>query len=252
MMDVSAQAAVEPSRPQPVAPAWHTLLLVGFLLVFSALGSAGHPGLTHNQRLKMYVITMAMEWTMVAFIVWGLRRRRSITLSQLIGGRWNRPEDFLLDLAIAMGFWIVAAAVLAGLGFLLGMNNAATVKEMQHRIGSLVPNGATEIAVWICLSSTAGFCEEVIFRGYFQQQFAAWLKFMWGGVLLQALVFGASHAYEGWQQMIRIAVFGMMFGALTLWRKSLRPGMIAHATQDIVAGSLAGFVLKNADKMIPK
>ena len=252
-MDVSAPLpAMEAPLPQTVAPWWHTLLLVGFLLVFSALGSAGHPGLTHADRLKMYVLTMIMEWLMVAFIVWGLRRQRNTTLSQLIGGRWNSPEDFLLDLAIAFGFWIVSAGVLAGMGFALGMNNAATVKEMQHRIGSLVPNGAIEIAVWICLSSTAGFCEEVIFRGYFQRQFTALLKVAWGGVILQGLIFGLSHAYEGWQQMIRIAVYGMMFGALAMWRKSLRPGMIAHAAQDIIAGSLAGFVLKNADKIIPK
>ena len=38
-----------------------------------------------------------------------------LRLSDLIGGRWNTPEDSLLDIATAVGFWIVSAAVLVGL-----------------------------------------------------------------------------------------------------------------------------------------
>ena len=36
-----------------------------------------------------------------------------------------------------------------------------------------------------------------------------------------------------------IAVYGCLFGLLALWRKNLRPGIIAHILQD----SLAGLVL---------
>jgi membrane protease YdiL (CAAX protease family) len=35
--------------------------------------------------------------------------------------------------------------------------------------------------------------------------------------------------------MCIIAVYGFMFGWLARWRKSLRPGMIAHTLQDSVA-----------------
>jgi hypothetical protein len=31
----------------------------------------------------------------------------------------------------------------------------------------------------------------------------------------------------------RIMLFGVLFGLLAVWRKSLRPGMIAHAWSDI-------------------
>jgi hypothetical protein len=33
-----------------------------------------------------------------------------------------------------------------------------------------------------------------------------------------------------------IAVYGCMFGALALWRRSLRPGIIAHFLQDSISG----------------
>lgn len=243
---------VTQQAPERIAPLWHTLLLVAFLLIFSALGSEGHPGLTHTGRVRFYLLTIAMEWALVGYIVWGLRRARRASLRDLVGGHWNRFEDLLLDIAVAAGFWFVAALVLAGMGYLLGMNNMSTVDEMKRRIGSLLPQGSLEICLWIALSVTAGFCEEVIFRGYFQKQFAALLKSAWAGILVQALIFGASHAYEGWKQMLRIAVFGILFGLLVHWRKSLRPAMMAHFAQDALAGLLAGFVLKHAGKALPR
>ena len=33
-----------------------------------------------------------------------------------------------------------------------------------------------------------------------------------------------------------IATFGLMFGLLALWTRSLRPGILAHAGSDIVGG----------------
>jgi uncharacterized protein len=49
----------------------------------------------------------------------------------------------------------------------------------------------------------------------------------------QAVVFGIGHPYEGVGQIVRIMLFGVLFGLLARWRKSLRPGMIAHAWSDI-------------------
>jgi membrane protease YdiL (CAAX protease family) len=45
--------------------------------------------------------------------------------------------------------------------------------------------------------------------------------------------------------VIVIAVYGCMFGMLTWWRKSLRPGMAAHFIQDAIGGlALARFISK--------
>jgi membrane protease YdiL (CAAX protease family) len=42
--------------------------------------------------------------------------------------------------------------------------------------------------------------------------------------------------------MVVIAVFGWMFGALALWRRSLLPGMLAHGLQDGVSGAIGFFM----------
>ena len=242
---------IQPTE-RPIAPWWHTAILVVFLLVFSAMESGGHKNLDHLQRMKLYSITVMMEWGMLLFLVWGVRRNRQTSVRELIGGRWNKPEDFLMDVVIAFGFWVGAAMILAGVGYALGMANIAHAKEMQERIGSMLPQGGTEIALWLAVSATAGICEEIIFRGYFQRQFGVWMKSAWAGVVVQALIFGGSHAYEGWKKMIQIAVFGFLFGVLAYYRKSLRPGMMAHFGQDAVAGVLGRFALKNLDKTLPR
>ena len=88
----------------------------------------------------------------------------------------------------------------------------------------------------MALSISAGFCEEVVFRGYFQHQFTAFTRSKWIALLLQSTLFGVSHGYQGWAACLRITVYGALFGLFALWRKSLRPGMIAHAWTDVVGG----------------
>ena len=80
------------------------------------------------------------------------------------------------------------------------------------------------------------------FRGYFQKQFEAMTGSSVAGVTLQAILFGISHGYQGLQAIVMIILFGVVFGILASWRKSLRPGMILHAWSDIYAGYLIQFI----------
>ena len=153
----------------------------------------------------------------------------------LVGGSWSRPVYVLRDIGLAIGFLLVAAVVLNAVGFLLkaAPNRALT---------SMLPQSAVEVIVYLLLVVTVGFCEELIFRGYLQRQFTALTRSATGGMVLQGILFGASHGYQGWKYMLLISVFGMMFGMLALWRRSLRPGMIAHFLQDGVSGLLGRYL----------
>jgi hypothetical protein len=51
-------------------------------------------------------------------------------------------------------------------------------------------------------------------------------------------VFGFSRGYQGWKLMLLITVYGVCFGVFARWRRSLRPGMLAHALQDTAGGVL--------------
>jgi uncharacterized protein len=222
----------------------HLALLLAILLGFSYVGAEGQQRTVERfGRPAFYTATIVWEWVLLAYVWVGMRRQR-LTLAQITGGRWKTPEDVLLDLALAAGFWFIAVGVLVGVGFLLGLAQSAThagqetqaLKEAMKKVGFLAPANTREIILFLVLAATAGFCEEIIFRGYLQRQFITLTHSSFAGIVLSAAVFGASHGYQGAPRMVQIGVFGLLFGILFHFRKSLRPGMIAHAWHDSIVG----------------
>jgi uncharacterized protein len=217
---------------------WHTAALLLVLLLFS-LGNArsSHAVPSGHTRVRIYLATIAYEWLLTGFVWWGLRRSGG-TLRELIGGRWHDVGDFLLDIAIAVGVWLGALLVIAMVALAMGMNHAGNLDDARRQIGFLAPRSTLEIVLWICLSATAGFCEEVLFRGYLQKQFTRLLRCRWSALVVVSILFGLGHGYEGPQRMVLIAILGLAFGLMSLLRKSLRPAMMAHTWQDTISGLL--------------
>ena len=152
-------------------------------------------------------------------------------MGDLIGRRWSGPWDVARDVALALGGWLAWIGIQSGWDRWLSPGHARSIEN-------LLPQGVVELGLWIALSISAGFCEELVFRGYLQRQFAALTGSRVIGLLLQAALFGVSHGYQGVAATVKITLFGIVYGSLALWRRSLRPGMIAHAWSDIWAGWL--------------
>lgn len=214
-----------------VAPLWH--LLCVFLLLAAWVALSLHP--QHHlfgalpPRFTGYLLVIFVEWFIFAFIWFGLRLE-GVPFSTLFGEMSTKIPKILRDLGIALVFLVVANIVLSLLGYLL------RVAKISEGVKQLLPHTAPEIAVYLFVALTAGICEETIFRGYLQRQFTAITKSGAAGALIQGIVFGLAHAYQGWKMILIIAVYGCIFGALVLWRRSLRPGIIAHFLQDSVSG----------------
>jgi len=230
--------ALKKSTHRAVAPAWHTTVILVVLLGFSALGAVAGNRLSNGPlpRIAQYMLVIVMEWVLVGFI-WSSMGRRGVRMADLIGGRWARPLDVFRDLGIGIAFIIVGGGALQGLGYLM---KAAP----NHVLRSILPKNGTEIALWMVMSMTAGFCEELVFRGYLTRQFAALTQSAAAGIVLQGIVFGAAHGYQGWKLMLIITIYGTMFGLLAHWLRSLRPGMIAHFLQDGVGGILGRYIAR--------
>jgi len=233
------------SKQGLIAPWWHTALLLLILLGASA-GQAHTLSATVQRqgRMALYLTTIAFEWALVGLIWMGVRRR-GLSIRALVGGRWNTVEDCLLDVALAAGFWFVSSMILAITQFAVGAiklsdlsggNNSKLVHDRFDALSFMVPHTGRELLTFAALAATAGVCEEIIYRGYLQRQFGILARSTAVGVLVQAALFGASHGYQGTRMMFVLGVYGALFGLLALWRKSLRPGMMAHAGQDFAAG----------------
>jgi uncharacterized protein len=170
-----------------------------------------------------------MEWGLFLYVWRGGLRRSGTKLRELVGGRWRSPKDVAVDVGLALGLWAVWMIVEKGWDRWLGPSRAASIQ-------TFLPRQWYEILLWVGVSVSAGICEEVVFRGYFQRQFEVFVRSKWIALFLQAVLFGVAHGYQGLEACVKIAVFGALYGLLALWRGSLRPGMMAHGGGDILSG----------------
>jgi membrane protease YdiL (CAAX protease family) len=166
-------------------------------------------------------------------MIWLALKRRGLSIGSLVSGRWQSLKSFFRDLGLSIGLIVVAVPVASGLIHLLGVHTNST-------LATIVPKTAFELVAWLGLSVTGGFCEELIFRGYLTRQFGAWTGSRAFGLILQGVAFGLGHGYYG-KAMLAIMVHGWLLGLLASWRKSLRPGMLAHGLQDALGGVAAFF-----------
>jgi membrane protease YdiL (CAAX protease family) len=236
-MKISRGETLRP--PQPIASRRH---LLGFLLIGAgvvALGLLAQHGSTgsapdqlgqHRQAIPVYLTAILMDWALFYYCWVGVHRHGG-NLRTLSGGLWSSWKALAIDLAIALPFWIAWESAAYGVHWLLGASSAKTVD-------SLLPHSPLEVVIWIATSVTAGFCEEIAFRGYVQQQLQAYGKSMAVAVIGQGVVFGLFHAYQGWKNVIVISVLGVMFGVLAAWRRNLRANIIVHAWADVWSGWL--------------
>lgn len=245
-MQVNCTFPTSPPKPEAIASWKH---FAGFLAIMTALlvlglyqqraggGSGAGPGqlASHSYAIQIYLTALAMDWALLYFC-WAGVHKHGGNLWSLAGGRWTSWREVLSDLAVMLPFWAAWEGAAYGVHLLLGSGSAKSVD-------SLLPKSLIEVLVWIASCITAGICEEMAFRGYLQHQFHALTGNMAWAVLLQALVFGIAHGYQGWRNVVVISVLGVLYGALAAWRKNLRANMMAHAWADFWEGWLK-FVIR--------
>jgi hypothetical protein len=243
-----------PSVPSPVASYIHTFVVIVIMVCVALLSAktmdARRDIANPPSPFSQYLTTLVWLWLLAALCYIGMRARK-VRLVEVIGGRWKSLDDFLIDIAIAAGFWLTSALCLAGVKIALNHGKVTTLGDLPEaakNIAPLIPHTPREIALWILLSITAGLCEEFVFRGYLQRQFTALTRNAAAGIALSALVFGIGHMYQGAQQMFIIALYGAMFGTLAFFRRSIRPGMMAHAWQDTLSGLALSLLLPHVGK----
>ena len=234
---MSVATAPAPPTPSPW-PAGPTLVLIGVFLAVAAGGalaqhqSAGQAALpAPPSPVLFYLSLMAVEWGLVLYVWRAGLRGDTAALRELIGGRWRSPGDVAGDGALALALW----ALWGGLDRLL---DAWRGGEGAASVASWLPHGPLQVGLWVGLSLSAGFAEELVFRGYLQRQLRTITGNAVVAVVLQAVLFGISHGYQGLRATAKITAYALLFTALATWRRSLRPGMLAHAWTDVAAGVL--------------
>ncbi|WP_109487667.1 CPBP family intramembrane glutamic endopeptidase [Occallatibacter savannae] len=249
-----------PTQQAPIAPMWHTVLLILAIVSVSWLGFVRHNG-PHGAvvagRLETYATTAILELVLIGWVAFGLKLR-GIQLRSLFGKVSISLKAVVVDFGIAIVFWILSMMALATVAMMwISIESWITHKPIPVQtdkngrptmanpaddraakaVVQLAPENAREIAAWLMLCMLVGVAEELVFRGYLQTQFTAWAKgAAAAGVVFSAIVFGAAHGYEGARAMFMLTIFGAFFSLLALFRRNLRAGIFAHSWHDAFAG----------------
>jgi membrane protease YdiL (CAAX protease family) len=219
-----------------VAPAWHTALLVGLILVVAITGvcishsSDAAPVITWATRpTPSYLLpSILVAWALAAYVC-RVGRPRS-ALASLVGELWTRASRALGDMALAAAaFFLIEACELGAAAFAHGAVAPESVR-------AILPSTQLERGVWVAFAVSVGVSEELVYRGYLRVQLTAFTGKPSLGILFQGILFGVAHLDQGLASAARLAFYGIALGALAAWRRSLLPGMMAHVAIDLASG----------------
>src|SRR6266849_4034912 len=123
-MSSSAVTKSADTARDPIAPWWHTVLVLLPIAVGSVAGwyqhglsNANVPGI--SSRLSSYITVLVQEW-FVVLLIWLALKRRGLSIGSLVSGRWQTLGSFFRDLGLAVGFIVVAVPLIGVLVHLIG------------------------------------------------------------------------------------------------------------------------------------
>lgn len=199
------------------------------------------PSVSTMERLVLYASTIAFQWIAVVFVGWRTWAHK-YTAAQL---GLTIPDQLKIALASVIG-----SAVIASLQWLnlrrvgrLPIESRGPLQAIAERI---LPQSSMELLPYLALASTAGLCEEFLYRGFAISALSSAGLPAWSVVLVSAVLFGLAHSYQGRGGMIMTLLLGLVFGAFRLSYHSLIPVIFWHCAIDVVAGVAGMLYLKRS------
>jgi hypothetical protein len=110
----SAEPSTRRPKPKLAAPLWHSLLMI--LLAISAglyrmQSRSPAAGEQHHGHVVLYLSVIDSAWAMYLYKWLGGLTPGATHVRDLVGGRSSNRKDVLRDIAFAVAFWVVVAAV---------------------------------------------------------------------------------------------------------------------------------------------
>lgn len=192
--------------------------------------AAGEP----VNRLQLYRNTLIGHWALflILAVIWSVTARPW----PAIGFQLN-PD-----------LWVAISAVFTLLGIVAFVTQGKRVRDasqeeidkLSKRLGNLsiiIPHNGSELARFYGLAVTAGFVEEILWRGFMIWYLSHFMP-LWAAALLSTVGFALAHAYQGIVNLPQITAVSAALAALYLLSGSIWFPIVLHAAIDILQGRL--------------
>jgi len=155
---------------------------------------------------------------------------------------WKEKEsgvNFITKWVCFLFLLAMAANILSAITKLLGFpENYPLMRAMAKFL-------ADKPFLIIFISATAGFCEEVIFRGYILTRLTSFFKNEYIPVIISAVLFSAMHyKYHSAREFVFTFLFAMITGLHYNYYRNIKPLIIVHFLVDWAALSLLHHFVK--------
>ena len=153
--------------------------------------------------------------------------------------------------AVDFAAWTLAvtAGALAG-NFVISRAGATLGKKESRLTLHLMPRDPGDRPLFLALSASAGFGEELLYHGYLVAGLAASLGSGWWAALLANVAFGVLHGYQGGIGMVRAGLMGVVLTLPVLYGVGLWPAIAAHALTNALLGLGMWKVMVGSDALL--
>ncbi len=190
------------------------------------------PQVSTMERLILYASTIAFQWFAGAVVAWRAWAH-GFTASQL--GLTVHDRSGILVASI------VGTATIAALQWLnlrrVGRIPVEARGSLQAISERILPQSTVELLPYLALATTAGLCEEFLYRGFAMAVLIHVGLQAWAVVLVSSVLFGLAHSYQGRGGIVMTVLIGILLGTSRLAYDSLVPAIFWHSAVDVVAGT---------------
>lgn len=209
-----------------------SLVLLGMVFwvgVFLPLASLGgpEPDLSRIGRIELFFLHFILLLTITAWYFLGFggrpRSRRQGFGSQFGLRSPAIWKDLGIGLAAGVGAWVAVLLILILLGTLIwALGGEDALPQQPPSLVSWI--AALPIGLRLALSASAGFAEEIFFRGFLQAR---------AGIAFSTVLFVVAHVGYGQPLMlVGVSLLSLVFAALVRWRQNIWAAVMAHAVFD--------------------
>jgi membrane protease YdiL (CAAX protease family) len=207
--------------------AWYHLFFFGVFIPWSAVRSRKRFESMRvlPPRRRLFRSVLVVQVFLLAFSLF-VASREGIEL-------FPRAVPGLRDVALGIGVLIAMVA------FMLPRWRRA-VESRDAAVYTRMPRDVGERALWIGVSATAGFGEEISYRGVMYVLVTWAVHDPWIATLVCAVAFAIGHWVQGWRSVLVIFAFALLFHGLVAATGALYVAMAVHFVYDVVAGLAYG------------
>jgi len=224
---------------QPVFIDHILVLVLGLVLPFFS-GIRGSEKLgsiyfSEAVRRRFYLSNSLVLWVMslVVMGIWAWNGRPF----DLMGFSTPHPGWVAPVLAAALGVLYIADILYS----LLSPEALRKTHEQWESGVPFLPERARELPAYVLMCISAGFCEELMYRGFLVTYFIDPMKpgFPWLAAIFPAILFSMAHFYQGYKAMFKIMLLSALFALIFIFSGSLLYVVIIHFLIDLVGGLIA-------------